>query len=562
MRIRYFYIVLAFLSQIYYPSFAQEDLAIAHYKGKAGFINRSGDWHIKPVFDEVTGFENGLAAVRSERKWGYINTRGEYAIPGKYDNAEPFENGSFTKVESDHRSFYIGRDGEIVSESDTGVVIFYEDLAILDINGRYGYITRDNEWKIKPRYEMAWPFKDGYAKVKKNGEWIYINKQGEEVDLATSSRSIISPVKIPKVNRQMANGKWGFTDNQGKWLINPRFDYAGSFSDGLAPVQIANQWGYIDTLGSIKIPFEYEEAYIFTNGLASVRIKGKYGSIDKSGNLVIKAKFDNPLFFYHIKEYSDTDFLAGESNIKSMRSITIPDISELADIYVPKDKRLALVIGNGNYSMGGYLVNPENDARSMAETLKNLGFVVRIFLDVNQLVMKQAIDDFGEMLKDFDVGLFFYAGHGLQVKGYNYLVPVGASIASERDVEYNCVEAGRVLGAMEDSGCKVNIVILDACRNNPYERSWTRSAGGQGLAFMNAPSGSLIAYATAPGRTASDGTGANGLFTSSLLKYIKMPGITILEVFQNVRSEVRLKSGNEQTPWESTSLEGNFYFKN
>lgn len=134
-------------------------------------------------------------------------------------------------------------------------------------------------------------------------------------------------------------------------------------------------------------------------------------------------------------------------------------------------------------------------------------------------------------------------------------------MGSEIDVEYNCVEAGRVLGRMEESGSKTNIVILDACQDNPFERSWTRKAQGQGLAFMNAPSGSLIAYATSPGSTASDGPGQNGLYTTSLLKYMGNPGMTILEVFQKVRSEVREKSNNRQTPWESTSLEGNFYFR-
>ena len=135
-----------------------------------------------------------------------------------------------------------------------------------------------------------------------------------------------------------------------------------------------------------------------------------------------------------------------------------------------------------------------------------------------------------------------------------------ANINSESDVEYDCVNAERVLARMEDAGSKVNIVILDACRNNPFERSWTRSTQGKGLAFMNAPSGSLIAYATSPGTTASDGTGKNGLYTSALLKHLTTPGITILEMFQRVRATVMEESGERQVPWESTSLRGNFYF--
>jgi hypothetical protein len=127
-------------------------------------------------------------------------------------------------------------------------------------------------------------------------------------------------------------------------------------------------------------------------------------------------------------------------------------------------------------------------------------------------------------------------------------------------VELNCVEANRVLVKMEVSGSKVNIVILDACRNNPFERSWTRASNGKGLAFMDAPSGTLIAYSTSPGRTASDGSGNNSPYTSAILESIRIPDITILEMFQNVRSIVSQKSGKQQIPWESTSLTGNFYF--
>lgn len=163
-------------------------------------------------------------------------------------------------------------------------------------------------------------------------------------------------------------------------------------------------------------------------------------------------------------------------------------------------------------------------------------------------------------LKNFEVGLFFYAGHGIQAKGYNYLIPVDAELKTEAQVEYDCVQADRVLALMEESGAKVKIVILDACRNNPFERSWTRAASGKGLATMNAPSGTLIAYSTAPGSTASDGSGNNSLYTSAILENIVRPNIPILQMFQNVRAIVSQKSSKEQIPWESTSLTGDFYF--
>lgn len=224
------------------------------------------------------------------------------------------------------------------------------------------------------------------------------------------------------------------------------------------------------------------------------------------------------------------------------------------------EKRLALVIGNGKYMNSMELANPVNDARAMKKVLQEVGFDVYEYEDLSQSQMKMAIDKFGTMLKQYSVGLFFYAGHGIQSKGANYLIPVDADLKSEQQVEYDCVQADRVLGLMEAAGSTINIVILDACRNNPFERSWSRSVNSTGLAFMNAPTGSLIAYATSPGRTASDGSGSNGLYTSALLDYIKTPGVNILQMFQKVRQTVSIKSGKLQIPWESTSLTADFFF--
>jgi hypothetical protein len=201
-----------------------------------------------------------------------------------------------------------------------------------------------------------------------------------------------------------------------------------------------------------------------------------------------------------------------------------------------------------------------NDARAMRDALQKVGFDVDEYEDLDEAGLKKAIDSFGEKLKKYSIGLFFYAGHGIQSKGANYLIPVNAKIESEQQIDYDCVQADRVLGQMEAAGSKINIVILDACRNNPFERSWSRAVNGTGLAFMNAPSGSLIAYSTSPGRTASDGSGSNGLYTAALLEYLKTPGINILQMFQNVRRTVASKSDKQQIPWESTSLTNDFFF--
>jgi tetratricopeptide (TPR) repeat protein len=226
-------------------------------------------------------------------------------------------------------------------------------------------------------------------------------------------------------------------------------------------------------------------------------------------------------------------------------------------------KKLALIIGNATYQHGGALKNPVNDARSMAKTLEALGFEVMKYENITQNQMKQAINSYGIKLKDYEIGLFYYAGHGIQHKGTNFMIPIEAELNAAEQIEFDCVPADRVLAFMESANTKMNIIIMDACRNNPFERSWNRSSQGNGLAMMNAPTGTLIAYATAPGRVASDGENSNGLYTSVLLKYMNEPGLNIEQIFKRVRTEVSEKSFGAQVPWETTSLTGgDFYFVN
>ena len=221
------------------------------------------------------------------------------------------------------------------------------------------------------------------------------------------------------------------------------------------------------------------------------------------------------------------------------------------------ERRLALVIGNGEYQ-DAPLRNPPNDARAIAQALRECQFEVTELINGNGRQMVEAIQAFGKQLDRSDVGLFYFAGHGIQVKGTNYLVPVGANLQREADTEFECVDAARVLSYMEEAGNRVNIVILDACRNNPFARSF-RSAT-RGLAQMDAARGSILAYATAPGAVAADGEAANGLYTSMLLKHIRTPAIPIEQVFKRVRQEVTQASNDKQVPWESSSLTGEFYF--
>lgn len=226
-------------------------------------------------------------------------------------------------------------------------------------------------------------------------------------------------------------------------------------------------------------------------------------------------------------------------------------------INTANQQRTALIIGNSDYSYSP-LKNPVNDATDMANLLKKMGFDVILKVNANQEQMEQAIDNFGRKLKDEGVSLFYYAGHGIQLDGENYLVPVKAVINRQNDVRYKAVNLGQVLGAVEDATNSLNIVILDACRNNPLPRSFRSSS--RGLARVEGPKGTIIGFATSPGSEALDGEGDNGVYTKHLLRNINLPGISIEQVFKKVLQGVNQETGGKQTPWTESSFTGNFSF--
>ena len=223
--------------------------------------------------------------------------------------------------------------------------------------------------------------------------------------------------------------------------------------------------------------------------------------------------------------------------------------------------KMALVIGNSNYGSTDNLKNPVNDAEDMEKVLKLLGFEVTLLKDLEQQSMEQAIEDFNKRLQQKNgVGLFYYAGHGVQVGGENYLIPVKAKINREQDVRFRAIPLSQVLGAMEDAQNPFNIVILDACRDNPIIRKF-RSSKTRGLSAVMAPEGMIIAFATAPGNVSEDGEGRNSPYTASLLQHIQTPELPIQLIFEKVRESVRNKTGNRQSPRYESSIGGNFTFK-
>jgi len=231
-----------------------------------------------------------------------------------------------------------------------------------------------------------------------------------------------------------------------------------------------------------------------------------------------------------------------------------------------KEKRYALVIGNGDYKNGvPKLPNPVNDAKDIASLLKQLEFEVILITNATYPEVRDGVRRFYDQLvagpKDQTVGLFYYAGHGIQFENENYIVPIDAEMKFEDDIVRMGFPVQRiVLGSMERSNSALNIVILDACRNNPFPAT-TRSLSS-GLAEFQKAKGSFIAYATAPGSVASDGTGENGLYTQELMKAMQIPGLPIEQVFKVVRRNVLRLSGEKQYTWDSSNILGDFYFMN
>ena len=231
-----------------------------------------------------------------------------------------------------------------------------------------------------------------------------------------------------------------------------------------------------------------------------------------------------------------------------------------------QEKRLALVIGNSNYEKGP-LNNPVNDALLMAENLKSLNFDVILDTNIETIIQfNDVVRKFGDLRDQYNVGLIYYAGHGIQINDVNYLLATKEEYLSEFDVEDKALSVQKIMRYLTERTDEVNVLILDACRNNPFEKNWTTvSRSGEvskGLAKLSPPTGSLIAYSTDAGNTASDGDQKNSIYCLSLTKNMNIEDISLDQVFRNVRREVLTSSDGKQRPVEASQLTGTaFYLK-
>ncbi len=251
-------------------------------------------------------------------------------------------------------------------------------------------------------------------------------------------------------------------------------------------------------------------------------------------------------------------------------TITLSLVVLLLALTGPADaaKRYALVIGNSAYQHAPVLPNPQNDARAMSEALESVGFEVLVGIDLTKAGMVDIVRRFSRVLDETEVALFFYAGHGLQVYGENFLVPVDAELKQENDLDFETMSMRLVLRQLGRRDRRTNLIFLDACRDNPLARNLARSMGqarsisvGRGLSTTESGLGTLIAYATQPGNVAVDGAGGNSPFTAALAKWLREPGLEVRQVMSRVRQTVMTETDFKQVPWDHSSLIGDFYFK-
>ncbi len=241
-----------------------------------------------------------------------------------------------------------------------------------------------------------------------------------------------------------------------------------------------------------------------------------------------------------------------------LRTIIVACVIALISTELYAGDRFALVIGNSQYQQVEYLVNPINDAQAMSRKLRELGFKVTELHDQSKNQMKATLRQFSEQLNSESVALFFYAGHGIQYEGKNYLIPIDADISKSYEIEYQAIDLNMILSALNEAEPILNIVMLDACRDNPFERqirgiSRSTNLRGSGLASIQNSRGTILSYATEPGNVATDGVGSHSPYTSAMLKYLGMPGLSVQDMLNQVGLAVMNATQGNQKPWFSSS---------
>lgn len=528
---------------------------------KQGSSAGSGNFsHKEPTYSSIIkpGGYNKLTVRKVEGTYYFLINEQfvhKMSFTGFHGNEIGFENFASSMLSVNHfRVSYLGsrNDNQSTMASRSGSstkqeVIFNEQF-------------NDNaNWSVSNvAGETAQGISAGYFNFE------YLREEGQRTEFVTvdmpSDKNFEIESSIKKVAGSVQGDfgiQWGFKDANnhygfylnGNGLYRIRKRENGNWSDMVGQTLAFTNKGYGSTNKlSVRRVGNELEFFINDHYVDKAPFQSPYGNgigISIEGKQKIAVDYFK---ISYIDQASSSAIGSTSNSINNRVSSSITTINE---------KRVALVFGNSNYTGVAHLgQNPINDANDMASTLRSLGFQVILKIDANREQMTSAIRDFGKINKDAQVAMFFFAGHGMQVNRANYLVPLGVNLDNQDDVRFECISVEVVQRVMEHSNAdRLNLIVLDACRNNPF-RSWER--GGQGgLADMTPPSGTLIAFATSPGSTAANGTGRNGLYTGELIKQLSKPQ-RIEDVFINTRIEVEKISGGKQSPWELARLRGKY----
>jgi hypothetical protein len=364
---------------------------------------------------------------------------------------------------------------------------------------------------------------------------------------------------FPNGDKYIGEFKSGKLDGRGVYTSKNGNEYRGQFKENMRHGYGTYKWKNGDTyIGEyVNNERQGEGTYYGTDGTVNDGLWEK-GNFTRPKVAIVDSAIanNNNTKNNNHDPFSNADTL----NLQKLIGHKMPALSNATD----SQKRNALVIGNGNY-LKNPLKNPVNDAVAIAEELQRSGFNVYLYTNVSQRDLKISIRDFGQILKDDGgVGLFYFAGHGLQADGRNYIVPVDADIRKSLDIDLESIDLSRILVEMDYAENDINLIILDACRDNPYREEFKDSRNQHnGLAsIQSAPYNSFIAFSTSPGAVAIDNSDAeHGLYTQELLAAMRKNDTKLEDVFKTVRANVRRKSGGIQIPWEISSVESDFYFK-
>ncbi len=421
-----------------------------------------------------------------------------------------------------------------------------------------------------------------YKEGKFNGPGTYTHATGNKYvgEYRDNKREGQGILTFANGDKYVGEFKEGKVSGMGTFTFASGSKYEGAFKDGLR-----HGMGTYSFVNGSKYVGEYKDdktngqgIEYFANG--TIRRQGRWGN----GELLESFALDAQRFPFHPStstmaavplapvpetDKSDRERLATALEASRKKQQDLQERLELAQVkpVVPSnltERRVALVVGNASYK-NSPLTNPVNDAVDISDTLKGLGFQVTTLQNANLRKLREATRLFEGSVASADVALIFYAGHAVEAKGRNFVIPVDADVAREYELDDQAYDAQQWLAMLGDTKGRntqrVNIVILDACRDNPVSRQW-RSASS-GLGRMDAPSGTLLVYSTAPGKVASDGPKGqrNSPFTKSLLKSMQTPNLPVEQVLKEVRRQVLAETKGEQVPWENSSLIGDFVFK-